>query len=156
MIPAGLELAISWFVVRRLIHWATGPICQLYNNNVQWHTLFKYMYVNNCSNMIIVRWYTFVFLSLKRRKLHNLFMNLEKHKMKRGYIHIYIYIYSVKYQIMFLRMITTLINLSCRVELSFLAIYFPRQERSLRRRLHINKWLCHLLNYRLFYHTGEI
>ena len=27
MIPAGLELAISWFVVRRLIHWATGPIC---------------------------------------------------------------------------------------------------------------------------------
>ena len=41
MIPAGLELAISWFVVRRLIHWATGPDATLNVKYVSESKLFR-------------------------------------------------------------------------------------------------------------------
>ena len=48
MIPAGLELAISWFVVRRLIHWATGPMCTLIWQvcTKAFYGIFLFYYVN--------------------------------------------------------------------------------------------------------------
>ena len=84
MIPAGLELAISWFVVRRLIHWATGPSdkrCSkivLIHSFHWWHTrvvVNMFIYSNVKPNHWLFKLYS-VIISLfkeKQPKLRRLF-----------------------------------------------------------------------------------
>ena len=58
-IPAGLEPAISWFVVRRLIHWATGPVLHYFFLKSIWVKTHNYnpKYIHSCENKTIKYFY---------------------------------------------------------------------------------------------------